>query len=67
MIYIHEFFMTLSYLITNSVLTFKKAVRARKIYEELNNLSDRELRDLGINRCDIPTIAFENVKSQAFR
>ena len=44
-----------------------KGFRARRAYEELNNLTDRELSDLGLNRYDITRVAFESVKSQSFR
>ena len=40
------------------------AIRQRRIYErtvsELNNLSDRELMDLGISRFSIPELARES-------
>lgn len=29
----------------------------RSIFSELNRLNDKELADIGINRCDIPRIA----------
>lgn len=29
----------------------------RSIFNELNRLNDKELSDIGINRCDIPRIA----------
>ena len=29
----------------------------RKIYNELSALEDRDLSDMGINRCDIPYVA----------
>lgn len=32
----------------------------RNTVRELSNLSDRELNDLGISRCDIPRIAKES-------
>lgn len=44
-----------------------KGIRARRAYDELNKLNDRELQDLGLNRYDITRVAFESVKSQAFR
>lgn len=44
----------------DSILT---AIRQRRVYErtvaELNNLSDRELMDLGISRFSIPELARE--------
>jgi uncharacterized protein YjiS (DUF1127 family) len=33
----------------------------RKTLEELDNLTDRDLNDLGLGRCDIPRIARETV------
>jgi len=41
--------------------------RARRIYEELNNLTDRELQDLGLNRYDIPRVSFESVQKKSIR
>ena len=45
----------------DTVLT---AIRQRRIYErtvtELNNLTDRELNDLGISRFSIPELARES-------
>jgi hypothetical protein len=52
------------YVITDS---FSKGYRARRAYDELNRLTDRELQDLGIVRYDIPRIVFDSVKTQAFR
>jgi len=44
-----------------------KGFRVRRAYEELNRLNDRELRDLGIARYDIPRIVFDSVKTRSFR
>lgn len=35
---------------------FAEARRQRAVYEELSRLSDRELRDIGLNRADIPAV-----------
>jgi uncharacterized protein YjiS (DUF1127 family) len=43
-----------------------KGLRARRAYEELNRLNDRELHDLGLNRYDITRVAFESVQSKSF-
>jgi len=37
----------------------KKSAAYKKTYNELNRLTDRELHDIGIFRCDIPRIAEE--------
>lgn len=37
----------------------KEARLAQRAYMELSRLSDRELADLGINRCDIIRIAYK--------
>ena len=45
--------------------TSKSKKSKRQTYEELNNLTDYELRDLGIGRSDIPSIAagtFDDVR-----
>tara|TARA_B100000085_G_scaffold275599_1_gene293669 strand:+ start:649 stop:921 length:273 start_codon:yes stop_codon:yes gene_type:complete len=42
-----------------------RKAKARQTYRELNNLTDYELRDLGIGRSDIPSIAagtFDDVR-----
>jgi Domain of unknown function (DUF1127) len=44
-----------------------KGFRARRAYEELNRLNDRELHDLGLNRYDITRVAFESVQTKSFR
>ena len=36
-----------------------KGLRARRAYEELNRLNDRELADLGLSRCDIIRVAYK--------
>jgi len=37
----------------------KEARLAQRAYQELSRLNDRELADLGINRCDIIRIAYK--------
>ena len=37
----------------------RNSVAYKKTYNELNRLTDRELHDIGIFRCDIPRIAEE--------
>ena len=44
-----------------------KGFRARRAYDELNRLNDRELHDLGLNRYDITRVAFESVQTKSFR
>jgi uncharacterized protein YjiS (DUF1127 family) len=34
----------------------------RETYDELMRCSNRELDDLGINRADIPTVAYEHAR-----
>ena len=41
--------------------TFKRSLRYQRTIAELNNLSDRDLRDLGINRYDIEYVARKSV------
>lgn len=38
----------------------EKSKRYRKTVRELSSLSDRDLGDIGISRCDIPAIARKN-------
>lgn len=38
--------------------TIKEANQASKIYFELNQLSNKDLNELGIERSDIPSVAF---------
>ena len=53
----------LSY-ITNKITSFREAVALaqvrRSTIKELSKLSDRELRDIGISRGDIYSIAYDN-------
>ncbi len=42
--------------ITATFSSFKKSIQASKDFDELNSLSNRELRDLGITRGDIQNI-----------
>lgn len=42
-------------------------MRYRKTVAELNSLSDRELHDIGINRCDIYHIAMEEMVGKSRR
>ena len=35
------------------------AIQAQRDFDELNNLSDRELRDIGITRVDISRLVYE--------
>jgi uncharacterized protein YjiS (DUF1127 family) len=37
----------------------REARMAQRAYQELSNLNDRELADLGISRCDIIRIAYK--------
>jgi uncharacterized protein YjiS (DUF1127 family) len=36
-------------------------IRYRVTMNELSSLTDRELTDIGINRCDIPRVAEQNI------
>lgn len=45
----------------NIVEKIKNALRVRETAAELNRMSDNELKDVGIYRCDIPRIAREAV------
>ena len=52
--------------ITTAMDFFYNSVRearmAQRAYEELSNLSDRELSDLGLSRTDIVYVAFSKLK-----
>ena len=52
----NSFFTTLIEKITATFSNFKKSIQTAKDFNELNQLSDRELRDLGIYRGDIAYI-----------
>ena len=52
----NSFFTTLIEKITATFSNFKKSIQTTKDFNELNQLSDRELRDLGIYRGDIAYI-----------
>jgi uncharacterized protein YjiS (DUF1127 family) len=40
---------------------FKKYGMYRKTYDELSRMSDKELSDIGISRCDIKRIAKQSL------
>lgn len=42
--------------------SYRRYIRYRKTVNELTALSNRDLADLGINRCDIPFIANKSVQ-----
>jgi uncharacterized protein YjiS (DUF1127 family) len=44
-------------LVKRIAVAIRKHNRYNRTVRELSYLSDRELADLGINRCDIPSIA----------
>ncbi|MEM1378506.1 MAG: DUF1127 domain-containing protein [Pseudomonadota bacterium] len=46
----------------NIARSFRQWQKIRQTENELNRLSARELDDLGIARCDIPTIARSAIK-----
>ena len=46
-------------IIKSVINKFKSQAHYRKAVEELSRLTDRELSDLGITRCDIYTVARE--------
>jgi uncharacterized protein YjiS (DUF1127 family) len=45
----------------NIVKKIKNAIRVRDTEAELSRMSDHDLKDVGISRCDIPRIAREAV------
>ena len=55
---------TLAETITNMRVALEKHRQFNTMFNELNNLSDRELADLGISRSDIKRIALETVRAQ---
>jgi len=46
-------------MLDNMIETVKEGRMAHRAYQELSRLNDRELADLGINRCDIIRIAYK--------
>lgn len=57
-------------LFSNWKRTRARKALARQTYKELNNLTDYELRDLGIGRSDIPSIAlgkFDDVRVEKYQ
>jgi len=44
-------------LINNIAKSITKYNRYRRTFRELSNLTNRELADIGIARCDIPNVA----------
>jgi uncharacterized protein YjiS (DUF1127 family) len=52
----------LSTLVTPIVRYFKESAMQRRAINELSRLSDRELSDLGITRCEIESIVKYTVR-----
>lgn len=48
--------------ISNLITFFEKRSAARKAYRDLNRLSNRELSDIGISRCDIYNVTYGNLE-----
>lgn len=46
----------------NLVKSYEQAQNVRLTIKELSRLSDRELSDIGLSRCDIYTVAMETHK-----
>lgn len=44
--------------VTATISNIKNSIRSAKEFDELNQLTDRELRDIGINRGDIARIVY---------
>ena len=49
-------------LINNITKSITKYNRYRRTFRELSNLTNRELADIGIARCDIPNVASNLVR-----
>ena len=49
-------------LINNITKSIAKYNRYRRTFRELSNLTNRELADIGIARCDIPNVASNLVR-----
>ncbi len=49
-----------SNIVTRLVESIKTSMDATRTYNELNGLTDEQLRDIGVYRNDIPNIAFGN-------
>jgi uncharacterized protein YjiS (DUF1127 family) len=47
-------------IIDNIVSWLGRQERVRRTIKELSLLTDRELSDIGITRCDIPRVAHDN-------
>lgn len=45
----------------NLIRNYRNWRRYRETVSELSRLSNRELNDLGINRCDIPFVARKSI------
>lgn len=48
--------------ISNLITFFEKRSAARKAYRELHRLSNRELSDIGISRCDIYNVTYGDLQ-----
>jgi|TARA_R110002167_G_scaffold122124_1_gene300568 uncharacterized protein YjiS (DUF1127 family) len=48
--------------VINLINFFEKRSAARKAYRDLNSLSNRELNDIGISRCDIYNVTYGDLE-----
>ncbi|CAB4162484.1 Protein of unknown function DUF1127 [uncultured Caudovirales phage] len=49
-----------NYYVNQATTWLKRSVAYNQAYNELDNLTDRELANLGISRNDIPIIVFDS-------
>ena len=53
-----------NYYVDRSVIWMKRSFAYNKAASELLNLSDRELADLGIYRCEIPNVVADTLRQR---
>jgi uncharacterized protein YjiS (DUF1127 family) len=54
-------------IIKNLSRFLRKRARYKNTFNQLNSLSDRDLNDIGISRCDIHRIAMEDMAKKTNR
>lgn len=65
--YLNYFIVSFFHALDTVYGTINKSIRQHRAYEELNRLTDYELRDLGLSRNDIPRVVMDSIKTQSFR
>lgn len=53
-----------NYYLNQASTWFQRTVAYNKAFEELHRLTDRELADLGVHRCELPYVVANTLKQR---